>query len=124
MGGANVKVTVFLILNSNFHCWSIKSQLALYINLVSYNIVIISSLSYCTDFFCLYLFIFKFFIVIQLQLCAFSPHLSTSPQPNPSPSPTSTLPLHFFHVSFIVVPVIPSPHCPLPTPPCPLLDCS
>ena len=32
--------------------------------------------------------------------------------------------LYMVHVSFIVVPVIPSPHCPLPTPPCPLLDCS
>ena len=27
------------------------------------------------------------------------------------------LPFDFVHVSFIVVPVIPSPHCPLPTPP-------
>ena len=58
-----------------------------------------------------------FCIVIQLQLCAFFPHPSTPPQPNPPPSPTSTLPLDFVHVSFIVVPVIPSPHCPLPTPP-------
>ena len=69
-------------------------------------------------------FFFKFLIVIQLQLSAFSPHPSTPPQSNPSPSPTSTLPLDFVHVSFRVVPVIPSPHCPLPTPPCPLLDCS
>ena len=72
----------------------------------------------------LYLFIFKIFIVIQLQLYAFSPHPSTPPQLNPPPSPTSTLPLDFVHVSFIVVPVIPSPHCPLPTPPWLLLDCS
>ena len=57
-----------------------------------------------------------FFIVIQLQLSAFSPHPSTPPQPNPPPSPTTTLPLDFVHVSFIVVPVIPSPHYPLPTP--------
>ena len=56
----------------------------------------------------------KNFIVIQLQLCAFSPHPSTPPQVNPPPSPTSTLPLDFVHVSFIVVPVIPSSHC---TPP-------
>ena len=53
----------------------------------------------------------KNFIVIQLQLYAFSPHPSTPPQPNPPPSPTSTLPRDFVHVSFIVVPVIPSPHC-------------
>ena len=66
----------------------------------------------------------KIFIVIQLQLYAFSPHPSTPPQPNPPPSPTSTLPLDLVHVSFIVVPVIPSPHCPLPTPPWLLLDCS
>ena len=59
----------------------------------------------------------KNFIVIQLQLYAFSPHPSTPPQLNPPPSPTSTLPLDFVHVSFIVVPVIPSPHCSLPTPP-------
>ena len=68
----------------------------------------------------LYKFFFcflKIFIVIQLQLYAFSPHPSTSPQPNPPPSPTSTLPLDLVHVSFTVVPVIPSPHCPLPTPP-------
>ena len=63
----------------------------------------------------------KNFIVIQLQLYAFSPHPSTPPQLNPPPSPTSTLPLDFVHVSFIVVPVIPSPHCSLPTPPWPLL---
>ena len=43
---------------------------------------------------------------------AFSPHLSTPPQVNPPPSPISTLPLGFVHVSFIVVPVIPSSHCP------------
>ena len=53
-----------------------------------------------------------FFIVIQLQLYAFSPHPSIPPQVNPPPSPTSTLPLGFVHVSFIVVPVIPSSHCP------------
>ena len=54
-------------------------------------------------------FNFNFFIVIQLQLCAFSPHPTTPPQLNPPPSPTSTVPLDFVHVSFIVVPVIPSP---------------
>ena len=61
-------------------------------------------------------FLILIFIVIQLQLCAFSPHPSTPPQLNPPDSPTSTLPHDFVHVSFIVVPVIPSPHCPLPTP--------
>ena len=58
----------------------------------------------------------KNFIVIQLQLYAFSPHPSTRPQLNPPPSPTSTLPLDFVHVSFIVVPVIPSSHGPPPPP--------
>ena len=53
----------------------------------------------------------KSFIVIQLQLYAFSPHPSTPPQPNPPPSPIFTLPLDFVYVSFIVAPVIPSPHC-------------
>ena len=56
---------------------------------------------------------FLIFIVIQLQLYAFSPHPSTPPQLNPPPSPTSTHPLDFVHVSFIVVPVIPPPRCPL-----------
>ena len=59
----------------------------------------------------------KKIVVIQLQLYAFSPHPSTLPETKPPPSPTSTLPLDSVHVSFIVVPVIPSPHCPVPTPP-------
>ena len=59
------------------------------------------------------LLLFLIFIVIQLQLSAFSPHPSTPPQLNPPPSP---LPLDFVHVSFIVVPVISSPHCPHPSP--------
>ena len=66
-------------------------------------------------------FFFNYFIVVQLRLPAFSP---PPPQPNPPPSLASTLPLDFVHVSFIVVPVIPSPHCPLPTPLWLLLDCS
>ena len=70
------------------------------------------------------LFYFLIFIVIQLQLFAFSPHPSTPPQPNPPSSPTFTLPLDFVHVFFIVAPVTPSPHCPLPTPLWLLLDCS
>ena len=72
----------------------------------------------------LYFLFFLIFIVIQLQLSATSPHPSTPPQPNPPPSPVSTLPLGFVHMSFIVVPVIPSPHSPLPTPLWLLLDCS
>ena len=63
-------------------------------------------------------------IFIQLQLSAFSPHPSTPPQPVPPRSRTSTLPLDFVLVSFIVVPVIPSPHYPLPTPLWLLLHCS
>ena len=73
------------------------------------------------DFF---FFFFFFLIVIQLQLSAFSPHPSTPPQLNPPPSPTSTLPLDFVHVSFIVAPVNPSPHYPLPTHLWLLLHCS
>ena len=55
----------------------------------------------------------KNFIVIQLQLSAFSLHPSTPPQPKPPPFFTSSPTLGFVHVSFIVVPVIPSPHSPL-----------
>ena len=61
-----------------------------------------------------YIIFFQFlnyFIVMQLLLSAFSRHLSTPLQPNPPPSPASTLPLGFVHVSFIVVPENPSPHC-------------
>ena len=65
-----------------------------------------------TDDMILFLKIF----VIQLQLSAFSPHPSTPPQPIPLPSPTCTLSLDFVHVCFIVAPVNPSPHYPLPTP--------
>ena len=69
-------------------------------------------------------YIFKFLICIQLQLSAFSPLLSTPPQPVPPASPTSTLPLDFVLVSFIVAPIDPSPHYPLPTPLWLLLQCS
>ena len=48
-------------------------------------------------------------------VCIFSPSLHP-PQPNPPPIPASTLPLDFVHVSFIVVPVILSHHCPSPPP--------
>ena len=67
----------------------------------------------CPDFCLLYFFFFLISIVIQLQLYAFSPYPSIPPQLNPPPSPTSTLPLDFVAVSFIIVPVIPSPHFPL-----------
>ena len=68
-------------------------------------------------------FFFNYFIV-QLQLSAFFPHPSTPPQPNPPPSPASTLPLGFVHVSFILLPENPSPHCPFPRPLWLLLDYS
>ena len=64
------------------------------------------------------------FIFTQLQLSAFSPLPSTPPQPVPPPSPTSTLPFDFVLVSFIVAPIDPSPHYPLPTPLWLLLHCS
>ena len=67
----------------------------------------------------IYYFFFHFLnyiIVMQLLLSAFSRHLSTPLQPNPPPSPASTLPLGFVHVSFIVVPENPSPHCPFSPP--------
>ena len=72
----------------------------------------------------IYIFLNLFFIVIQLQLYAFSPLTSPPPQLNPPPSPIPTIPPDFVHVSFIIVPAIPSSHCPHPTPPWPLLDCS
>ena len=62
-------------------------------------------------------FSFLIFIVIQLQSYAFSPPPSTPPQLHPPPSPTSTMPPNFVHVSFIIVPAIPSSHCPHPIPP-------
>ena len=55
------------------------------------------------------------------------PFLSFPPPPpqlNPPPSPIPTIPPDFVHVSFIIVPAIPSSHCLHPTPPGPLLDCS
>ena len=79
---------------------------------------------FCTYHLCFFFNLFLFFIVIQLQLSAFSPHPSTPPQPIPPPSPTSTFPLDFVHVSFMVAPVNPSPHYPLPTPLWLLLHCS
>ena len=64
--------------------------------------------------FVLFCFLINLFIFIQLQLSAFSPLPSIPPQPVPPPSPTSTLPLDFVLVSFIVTPIDPSPHYPLP----------
>ena len=69
-------------------------------------------------------FFFLFFYCFSITVVCVSPNPSTPPQPNPPASRTSTLHSDFVHVSFRVVPVIPSPHCPLPIPPCPLLDCS
>ena len=66
-------------------------------------------------------FYFNFYCYSITVVCLFSPSLRP-PQLNPPPYPTSTLPLGFFHVSFIVVPVIPSSHYP-PNPRL-LLDCS
>ena len=43
-------------------------------------------------------------------VCIFSQSL------HPTPAEPTTLSLDFVHVSFIVVRVVPSPHCPLPTP--------
>ena len=62
---------------------------------------------------------FLFFLILIFYcysitvVCPFSPSLHPTPA-DPPPSPTSTLPLDFVHVSFIVVPVIPSSHCPPP----------
>ena len=80
------------------------------------------------SFFYYYYFLFIFLILILYcysitVVCLFSPSLHPTPA-EPPPSPTSTLPLDIVHVSFMVVPVIPFPHCPLPIPPWPLLDCS
>ena len=70
----------------------------------------------------LFFFFFFFFYCYSITvLCLFSPSLQTTLAETPS-SPTSTLPLDLAHVSCKVVPVKPSSHCPLPTPPCPLLD--
>ena len=78
-------------------------------------------------FFCFnvsfFIFYLNFYCYSITVVCLFSPSL-TSPQPNPPPSPASTLPLDFVHVSFIVAPVNPSPHYPLPTPLWLLLDLS
>ena len=79
-----------------------------------------NSIFFCISFFS----IFKIFYCYSITVvCLFSPCLHPTPA-EPTSSATSTLPLDFVHVSFIAVPVIPSPHCPLPTPLWLLLDCS
>ena len=61
-----------------------------------------------------------FFKLINLFLFSYNClHFLPFPPPHPSQShlpPTSTLPLDFVLVSFIVAPIDPSPHYPLPTP--------
>ena len=69
------------------------------------------------NFFGSFFFIILIFYCYSITVaCLFSPSLHPTPVEPPS-LPTSTLPPDFVHVSFIVVPVISSPHCPLPTPP-------
>ena len=57
------------------------------------------------------LFIYFYSVTI---VCLFSPSLHPTPA-EPPPSPTSALPLDFVLVSFLVAPIDPSPHYPLPT---------
>ena len=66
------------------------------------------------------LFIYFYSVTI---VCLFSPSLHPTPA-EPPPSPTSALPLDFVLVSFLVAPIDPSPHYPLPTPLWLLLHCS
>ena len=76
-----------------------------------------SKCSYSKLLYFLCFFLFKKYLLLFNYSCMPFLPISPHPQLNPPPSPTSTLLLDFVHVSFIVVPVIPSPHCPLPTPP-------
>ena len=57
---------------------------------------------------------FNFYCYSITVVCLFSRSPTTRTQLNLPLTPTSTLPLDFVHVSFIVVPVIPSSHCPPP----------
>ena len=71
------------------------------------------------------LFLKNFYCYSITLVCLFLPIPPPHPSQNPLPPPSSSLlPLDFVHVSFIVVPVIPFPHCPLPTPLWLLLHCS
>ena len=76
----------------------------------------------------LFLFQIHFFLFFKLLFSYSCLHFLPIPPPQPSqthlPPPAPTVPLDFAHVSFIEVTVIPSPHCPLPTPTWRLLDCS
>ena len=74
-------------------------------------------------FYCPCFFLKNFYCCSITVVCLFSPPLPP-PQPNLLPSFASTPALGFVHVSFIVVPENPSPHCPLPSPRWLLLDCS
>ena len=60
-------------------------------------------------------FFFNFYCYSITVVCIFSPSLHPTPA-KPTSLPHLHTPLDFVHLSFIVVPVIPSPHCPLPTP--------
>ena len=68
-------------------------------------------------------FLKKFLLLFNYSCMPFLPIPPPHPSQSQPLSPTSTLPLDLVHVSFKVVPVIPSPHCPLPTPLWRLLDC-
>ena len=73
-------------------------------------------------------FINIFNFLITLLLFSYSClHFLPIPLPHRSQThlpPVSTLPFDFVHVSFLVVPENPSPHCPFPTPFWLLLGCS
>ena len=64
-----------------------------------------------------FLSFFNIFYCCSSTFSAFYPHPSPLPQPSPHPSPVST-PLVVVHVSFVIVPVIPSPFSPLPSDHC------
>ena len=59
--------------------------------------------------------LFLYFFYSVTIVCIFSPSLHPIPA-SPTSLPTSILPLDFVLVSFIVAPIDPSPHYPLPTP--------
>ena len=72
----------------------------------------------CKNIIIIIIIIFNLYCYSVTVVCLFSPSLYPTPA-----TPTSLPPpLDFVHVSFIVVPVISSPHCPLPNPLWLLLD--